>query len=139
MAIELASRLIDAKQLDEAATALAPALSVDPPRPLAFLRLGYIKLLQGKLDEAEEPLKRALKDAWREDESKTRGTAHFDLARIYARQGKLDEAVLELQDSRAEGYPKTLSCEEPDLVALAADKRFTEICTPDAKPAKKKR
>jgi tetratricopeptide (TPR) repeat protein len=139
MAIELASRLIDAKRLDEAADALGPSLAADPPRPLAQLRLGYIRLLQGRLDEAEPPLRRALRDASREDEGRTRGFAHFDLARIYARQGKLEEAVLELLDSRAEGHPKKLSCSEPDLQKIAADKRFTEICTPDAKPAKKKR
>jgi tetratricopeptide (TPR) repeat protein len=128
IAIELASRLIDAGKLEEAAVAVGSALAANPPRPLAHLRLGYIRLLQGRLDEAVEPLQRAIADARQADEARTRGYAHYDLGRVYARQGKKDLALAALEASRKEGHPTAIGCEEADLVSLTAEARFTKIC-----------
>lgn len=128
LAIELGSRLIDAGKLDDAVAALEPALGAEPRRPLAFLRLGYTRLLQGRLAEAVPPLQYAVTSAWHEDEFRTRGYAHFDLARVRARQGDVEEALRELADARAEGEPRKIPCAEPDLAPLAADARFKVFC-----------
>jgi tetratricopeptide (TPR) repeat protein len=133
IAIELASRLIDAGKLEEAAVAVGTALAATPPRPLAHLRLGYIRLLQGKLDDAIPALQRAIADAKQADEFRTRGIAHYDLGRVFARQGKKDAALAELEASRKEGHPPVIGCAEPDLASLAAEPRFTKLCKKDAK------
>jgi len=131
--VELASRLIDAKKLDEAEGVLREALSQPPIRPLALLRIGYVHLLQKKLPEARKELEQALKGAWREDEARTRGYAHMDLARVAALEGKPDEAVQRLAAAKAEGSPRALPCGEADLASLAGREDFRKLCPEGAK------
>ncbi|MEL6339616.1 MAG: CDC27 family protein [Myxococcota bacterium] len=102
--LELASRLVDAKRLDEAAALLEPMAR----KPGAFgellSRLGYVYLLQKKHDPAEKALGRALELARSPSEWRTRGRTRYNLAILMARSGKLKEAEDHLLAAAKEGF-----------------------------------
>lgn len=126
--IELGSRLIDADKDAEAEVPLREALTAYPVRPTAYLRLGYVFLRRRNAAEARPMLERAAAEAWREDESRTRGLAHADLARVAGLEGDLDAAVKHLLAARAEGAPKKLPCDEPELAAFKGKAAFDAAC-----------
>ena len=125
--IETASRYIDAGRDPRAEPLLRQAMDSKPPRPLAALRLGYLYFRGHKLPQAREALTRCIAMATREDEARTRGIAHADLARIDAKQNKYLEAVAELQKARAEG-DNHLPCEEPELLRWRERPELKRVC-----------
>ncbi len=125
--IEAASRYIDAGRDARAEPLLQRAAHAVPPRPLALLRLGYVYFRAHKLKEARAALEQCIAAAHRDDEAKTRGLAHSDLARIDARQNKYAEAVDELKKARAGGFNK-LPCEEPELARWKERPELARTC-----------
>src|SRR5213078_1476471 len=75
----------------------------NPPRPTAALRLGYVYLRSGNLPLARQALEQCLQLATREDEARTRGIAHADLAILSA-------------------------CEEPELRRWKERPELREVC-----------
>jgi tetratricopeptide (TPR) repeat protein len=125
--IETASRYIDAGLDAKALPLLEQALLATPPRPAAALRLGYIHLRGNDLPQAQKALERCLQLATREDEARTRGIAHADLALVSARQERYAEAVTELQKARGEGN-NHLPCTEPELSRWKERPELREVC-----------
>src|SRR5439155_10173802 len=103
---------------------LRQALEIYPPRPLAKLRLGYLYLRQKRGRDARDTLTEAATEAWREDEARTRGLAFADLARVAGLEGNLEEALEFLAAARAEGAPRKLPCNEPELKAFRGKPEF---------------
>ena len=129
--IEAASRYIDAGRDARAEPLLQRAAHATPPRPLALLRLGYLYLRGHKLKESRTALEQCIAEARREDEARTRGIAHTDLARIDARQNKYGDAVAELSKARAEGFNK-LPCQEPELSRWKERPELARVCAESA-------
>lgn len=125
--IETASRYIDAGRDPKAEPLLTQAMNAQPPRPLAALRLGYLYIRTHRLPQAREALEKCVQLATREDEARTRGIAHGDLARVAAKQNRYPEAIAELQKARAEGNNK-LPCEEPELARWKERPELKQIC-----------
>jgi hypothetical protein len=105
-----------------------------PPRPLAALRLGFLYFRGHKLPQARETLEKCLAMATREDEARTRGIAHADLARINAKQNKYPDAVAELQKARGEGN-NHLPCDEPELARWKDRPELKQVCVEAAAAA----
>ncbi len=125
--IETASRYIDAGRDRRAEPLLQQALHATPPRPLAALRLGYLYLRAHDLARARASLETSLLLATREDESRTRGIAHADLARVNARQDLYLEAIAELHKARGEGNDR-LPCDEPELARWKDREELRQVC-----------
>jgi tetratricopeptide (TPR) repeat protein len=125
--IETASRYIDAGRDPRAEPLLQQAMNSKPPRPLAALRLGYLYFRTHKLPQAKDALESCLKMATREDESRTRGIAHADLARVAAKQNRYLDAVAELNSARKEGY-NHLPCDEPELARWSDRPELKRVC-----------
>ena len=125
--IETASRYIDAGRDPRAEPLLDRALKATPPRPLAALRLGYLYMRTHKLPLAREALEKCLQLATRDDEARTRGIAHADLARVNARQDLYADAVAELHKARGEGNNR-LPCGEPELARWKDRDELRQVC-----------
>jgi len=125
--IETASRYIDAGRDAKALPLLDEALKASPPRPTAALRLGYVYLRGDNLPLARQALERCLQLATRDDEGRTRGIAHADLAIVSARQERYADAVAELQKAVGEGN-NHLPCEEPELSRWKDRPELREVC-----------
>jgi tetratricopeptide (TPR) repeat protein len=119
--LELATRHLDASQVDDAMDILEPLAAKSDARGELILRYGSAKFLKGNLDGAELLFTRAIAAASNPAEWRTRGKAKFDLARIYARRGENDQAQTYLVDATREGY-------KPALATLSKeDKAFVEL------------
>jgi tetratricopeptide (TPR) repeat protein len=125
--IETASRYLDAGQDAKAEPLLKKAASAEPPRPLANLRLGFLYLHEQKLKEARAALEACIAQARREDEARTRGVAHADLALVGGKENKYDEALAELGKARAEGN-NHLPCQEPEIKRWMDKPALAKIC-----------
>jgi tetratricopeptide (TPR) repeat protein len=130
--IELASRQIDAGQEKEAEETLRRAMDARPPRPLAWLRLGWLYLKQKRVQDAHDVLVEAVTYAYREDESRTRGIAFADLAQASAMGGNLADALQYLAAAQAEGN-KRLPCTEHEFDPLRGKPEFDALCGSVAK------
>jgi|GEM_PF-2642486 len=125
--IELGSRQLDAKKLPEAEASLRAAMEARPPRPLAWLRLGYLYLVQGRYRQAHEVLIEGTTYAYRDDEARTRGGFFVDLGLVAAMQSKDDEVIAYLSQAKAEGYGR-LPCEAPQLASQHGKPAFDALC-----------
>jgi tetratricopeptide (TPR) repeat protein len=125
--IETASRYIDAGRDAKAEPLLKQAMDSKPPRPLAALRLGYLYIRTHRLPQAKDALEKCVQMAVREDEARTRGIAHADLARVAAKQNRYPDAVSELQKARSEGNNK-LPCDEPELSRWKERPELKQVC-----------
>jgi tetratricopeptide (TPR) repeat protein len=125
--IEAASRYIDAGRDPRAAPLLDKALQATPPRPLAALRLGYLYMRTHNLALAREALEKCLRLATRDDEARTRGIAHADLALVSAREDRYADAVAELRKARSEGNNR-LPCEEPEVSRWKGRDELRQVC-----------
>jgi tetratricopeptide (TPR) repeat protein len=132
--IETASRYIDAGRDPRAEPLLKQAMDAKPPRPLAALRLGYLYFRGHKLPLAREALEKCVAMATRDDEARTRGIAHADLARVAAKQNRYADAVVELKKSRAEGN-NHLPCDEPELARWRTRPELKQVCVEAAAAA----
>lgn len=124
--LELASRYIDAGKLLGAEDALKQAIQSNPNASTAYVRLGYVYLLQGKDDLVVPITQKALANATFA-RSKDRGYAHLNLARAYGHQGKLDNAFEHLGQAKALGASLAEVQTDPRLEALRKDGRFAKL------------
>jgi tetratricopeptide (TPR) repeat protein len=133
--IETASRYIDAgRNPRRAEPLLKQAMGATPPRPLAALRLADLYIHGHKLSQARAALEKCLQLAGREDDARTRGLAHADLARIDAKQNKYAAAIAELQKARGEGN-NHLPCREPELARWKERPELKRLCVEAAAAA----
>jgi tetratricopeptide (TPR) repeat protein len=132
--IELASRYIDTLDDASALKVLLAVLAQPPVRPLALLRLGYVYLRGGKLEEARAQFTRAVTESRRVDEARTRALAYADLAQVAGRQGSLEDAVRALAAARGEGL-RRLPCELPELSQWKGTPAFDKACSAEGAPA----
>jgi predicted Zn-dependent protease len=120
--LELGGRLVDAGRLPEAVAALQPLAQAPGAPAEAVLRLGFAHLQQKNLDQAEPLFQRALVQASRPSEWRTRGRADLDLAKVALRRGQRDRAVGFILEALREGYkPLNLQRDDPDLTGLAQE------------------
>jgi tetratricopeptide (TPR) repeat protein len=129
--IETASRYLDAGRDPRAEPLLKRAMVATPPRPQAALRLGDLYIRGHKLSQARATLEKCLRMARREDEARTRGLAHADLARIDAKQNKYAAAIAELHKARGEGN-NHLPCDEPELARWKERPELKRVCIESA-------
>lgn len=80
--LELASRQIDAGQLDAAEATLGPLAKSPKPRAEVLLRYGYLKQKQGKTADAKRFLASAMVNAKDKREWRTRARARVNLAQL---------------------------------------------------------
>lgn len=126
--LELASRLVDAKRLDEAAALLEPMAKEPEAFGELLSRLGYVYLLQRKHGPAEKTLDRALRLATGPSEWRTRGRTRYNLAIVMARLDKLREAEDHLLAAAKEGFVITSSLRaDSDLEKLKSRTRVAHL------------
>ncbi len=126
--IELASRHIDAGEMDRAEAILLDVEKVSPSRPLAWLRLGYLDMKQNKLPQARDQFLSAIKQASGDDEARWRAVAYSDLAELAAQQGQFDAAIENLKQAAKEGMHK-LPCDTPELAKFKGKPQFDRVCS----------
>ncbi|MBS2025825.1 MAG: hypothetical protein JST92_25775 [Deltaproteobacteria bacterium] len=127
--IELASRQIDAKQEGEAENTLRKVMAARPPRPLAWLRMGYLYMKQNRAAEAKDVLTEAVTYAYREDEARVRGQAFADLAVVSGMQNNYNDAVQYLAAAKAEGLKdQKLPCGALEFKAYKGKPEFDAVC-----------
>jgi tetratricopeptide (TPR) repeat protein len=127
--IELASRHLDAGHAAEAEKLLTQSLAQKPPRPLAYLRLGWMYLGQNKLEPARENLKKCVELAVGQDETRTRALAWADLAQLAGREGNREAAIEALSAARRANLGK-LPCSAPELSKWKGKSDFDSACEP---------
>lgn len=126
--LQLGSRLIDGKRYDEAIDVLDGLVKNVDARGEIYLRLGFAQLRAQRLADAERSFRTALDKATEPQEWKTRGRAHYDLAKIHARQNKLDVALSDLKNAVDAGFQAPdVFVNDPDLAALRGDERFAAL------------
>lgn len=120
--MEKGSRYIDGKRYGEAEKMLRAAMEKDSGLAAAYLRLGFLYLLQDKLDLAGPILQKALFEADLESEARVRGYAHFDLAKLNARRGERQKAIDHIKKAAAAGFAETdRYVQDPDLASVVKD------------------
>ena len=92
-------------RIDEAISECKKAIAVDPTFGNAYNDIGSYLITKGKIDEAEEWLKRA-KEAPRYE---FKHSPYVNLGRLYAAKGLLVQAVKELEQA-LEIYPREPNC-----------------------------
>lgn len=126
--LELASRYIDAKKLFGAEEALRTVIDRHPDNPTAYVRLGYVYLLQGQDDQVIPVTEQALANIDFASHGRDRAYAHLNLVRAYGHKGELDKAFEHLAEAKATG---TVFLEEltadPALADLRQDARFGKL------------
>jgi tetratricopeptide (TPR) repeat protein len=129
--MEKASRQIDAKRFKDAEATLRHAMKQDPGQAATYLRLGYIYLQTDQLALAGPILEKALFEADLESEARVRGYAHFDLAKLAARNKKTAKARTHVEKAVAAGLRDRARFEkDPDLGPLLKDPAFATIFKP---------
>lgn len=127
--IELASRQIDARQEADAERTLRQVMEARPPRPLAWLRLGYLYMKQNRAQDAKEVLLEAVTYAYREDEARVRGLAFADLGIVSAMQDNYTDALQYLAAAKAEGVKDSkLGCGALEFKGFRGRSEFDSIC-----------
>ena len=133
--MQLGSRLIDGHQFNEAAEILDRLVQDTDARGEIYLRLGYAQLQRNRLPEAERAFRTALDKATAPQEWKTRGRAHYDLAKVHVRQKKLDLAFADLGRALDAGfYSASTFKTDDDLEPLRNDERFAELMKRKPRP-----
>lgn len=117
--LELASRHVDAGELDAAIGLLEPLAKAEDAPGEVLLRLGWARFLKGELDAAQPLLEKAAQRASRPSEWRTRGRARLDLAKLHARRGDKEKARAAVLEAMRDGYrPLSLSRVDEDLAEL---------------------
>ena len=128
----LASRQIDAGQLDKARATLQGGLEATPDHPLLLTRLSYVELEGGDAKKALELAQKAVKVIGDGRGEPVAGYAHIDLARALAVVGRREEAKASLLKA------VRLGVSPGDLDRLANDPRLNGfIKFPIVLPAQK--
>ncbi len=84
------------RDIKRAIVLIEEALEAEPANPVYMDSLGWAYFKQGKLDDAERTIKRALLFA-PDFPDKTLATAHYHLAMVYEAKGSKDLAIQEIQ------------------------------------------
>lgn len=124
--LQLASRLIDAQKYVEAQKLLEGLAAKPEARGEVLVRLGYVRWLLGKLDEAQAVLQRALDKATSPGEWRTRGRAHYDLALVAAKRGDAEATQASLARAQTEGFKLTKVHPSLEAAAMALDRSEVE-------------
>ncbi|MBX7098677.1 MAG: tetratricopeptide repeat protein [Myxococcaceae bacterium] len=127
LSLELASRYVDGGQLDKAMAVLEPLAAKKDVRGEVLVRLGYAKLLAGKLDDANALLTRAYASAKAPGEWRTRGRAKLNLALLAFKQDKKDDAKKLLGEAAKEGLSLKPTPEMKDVVALLTPEEAQQL------------
>ncbi len=83
----LGAVLMSQGRLDEAASSLTKAVSLDRNHAISSYNLGNVLKKQGKIEEAKDSFLRAI------ESDRSHAGAHFNIGNIYMEEGKLDEAL----------------------------------------------
>ncbi len=97
-------------RLDEAYQLVKKALDLEPDNGAYLDSLGWVFYRQGKLDQAEGLLQRAV-------QQQPDPTVHDHLGDVYLKQGKIREAIAQWQASLKEFKAQPPSAEDPDELA----------------------
>ena len=97
-------------RLDEAYDLIKKALEIEPDNGAYLDSLGWVYYRQGKLDQAEGLLQRAL-------QSQGDPTVHDHLGDVYLKEGKIREAIAQWQASLKEFKAQPPSADDPDEVS----------------------
>ncbi len=106
LAVDLASRYIDAKKFKDAEAKLKAAITKFPKFALAYSRLSFVKLSTGFYDEAKELAEQAIVLASGINQHKERAYARLNLAHIYILKGEMNAAADALQLAAQDGLQK---------------------------------
>ncbi|MEW6230647.1 MAG: tetratricopeptide repeat protein, partial [Bacillota bacterium] len=89
--------LADTKRdLKRAVALIEKAVEADPANPVYMDSLGWAYFKQGRLDDAESTIRRALLFSSQFPE-KTLATAHYHLAMVYEAKGEKDKAIEQME------------------------------------------
>jgi tetratricopeptide (TPR) repeat protein len=97
-------------RLDEAYQLIKKALEIDPDNGAYLDSLGWVYYRQGKLDQAEDLLQRAI-------QSQPDPTVHDHLGDVYLKKGKIREAIAQWQASLKEFQKQPQNANDPEEVA----------------------
>ncbi len=126
--IQLASRYIDAGKLIGAEDALLQTVKLHPDETRAYVRLGYVYLLQKKDDLAIPISEKALVQAKLKSADRDTAYAHLNLARAYGRKGDLTRAFEHLGAAKAAGLRSLAEIEnDPELALMRKDPRYRKL------------
>jgi tetratricopeptide (TPR) repeat protein len=126
--LEMASRHVDGKKLDDAITILQRLVAEGHARGEVHLRLGYAYLQKGRLPDAERELHMAITDSTQLSEWRTRGRARYDLAKMWMQTGVPGNALRQLRMAVEEGYRDRAVFEsDPDFMRVKGDPEFQAI------------
>ena len=121
-AMQQASLLEEAKDLEGAAEAWRAILAKDPSNAFAWYRLGYSLHGMGKLEEAVQAANKAA------ESPEMRGRALFNVACARAVQGKKSEALEALRGAVDAGFKESWYLKnEPDLASIRSEPGFAAI------------
>src|SRR3989442_1230936 len=103
------------------------ALELDPGDPELLIETASRYIDAGRDARAQPLLERCLRLATRDEEARTRGMAHADLAIVHARQDRYADAVAELERARDEG-DNEMPCDQPELERWKEQPELRERC-----------
>lgn len=117
-----AERLFAAREWGLAIEQYRKVVATDPQNSLAWHHLGYCLHMEGKLDEALVAHKKAA------EFPETRGIGNYNIACVYALQGKPDEAFAALEICVDAGFADRGQIDhDDDLKSLRADPRYAAL------------
>jgi tetratricopeptide (TPR) repeat protein len=120
--VQQAQLFEEEKNYAEAVKAYRAMTVEDPKDGFAWYRLGTSLQSSGQLDAAIDAAKRAT------EFPDVRADAHFNIACAYARQGKSDAAIEQVQRAVAAGFKAKWALNgDPDLASIRSDARFQKI------------
>jgi tetratricopeptide (TPR) repeat protein len=105
-------------RLDEAYEMVKKALEIEPDNGAYLDSLGWVYYRQGKLDQAEGLLQRAI-------QKQPDPTVHDHLGDVYLKEGKIREAIVQWQASLKEFKTEPQSANDPEEVA-SVNKKLDE-------------
>jgi tetratricopeptide (TPR) repeat protein len=133
MRLQLASRYIDAKKIDEALPVLTALADEPDSRGEVLLRLGWAYFLKGSMELASPLFEKAIAKAKLPSEWRTRGRAHYDLALVHVKKSPA-KAEAAFKAALATGYK--IREIDPTLAKVAANVEKAELLALEKKPAK---
>jgi transcriptional regulator GlxA family with amidase domain len=120
--VQQAQLFEEEKNYAEAVKAYRTMTAENPKDGFAWYRLGTSLQSSGQLDAAIDAAKHAT------EFPDVRADAHFNIACAYARQGKSDAAIEQVQRAVAAGFKAKWALNgDPDLASIRSDARFQKI------------
>ena len=125
---ELASRQIDADDLEGAEQTLLRVLKLAPDHVRANIRLGYVKLLRGDDAGSIASSEKGIELAKGTRHSRDRAYAHLNLARAFGHMGKVELALTNLEKAKSEADVSLDEFElDPALEEVRKNPRYSKI------------